>query len=57
MAKLVKYGLLSTNKNTIDHGYLIKAMCEFCGKKFNSVEEAKKCEVKHIDNCIKGVIK
>lgn len=52
MAKLIAYGLLSTNNNALA-GNLVKAMCEFCGKKFGSVKEAKQCEKKHINEFIR----
>lgn len=29
-------------------GNLVKAQCEFCGNKFGSIEEARKCESGHI---------
>lgn len=46
MAKLVAYGLLG-EKGTMA-GSLAKAQCEICGKKYGSVEEARKCEVNHV---------
>ena len=52
MAKLISYGLLSTSNNALA-GNLVKAMCEFCGKKFGSVKEAKQCEEKHINELIR----
>ena len=53
MAKLVGYAMMSANKNAIDDGHLAKAMCEFCGRKFGSIEEAKKCETKHLNDLIR----
>lgn len=53
MAKLVGYAMMSANKNTIDEGHLIKAVCEFCGRKFGSIEEARKCETKHLQDVIR----
>ena len=53
MAKLIGYAMMSTNKNAIDEGHLVKAMCEFCGKKFGSIEEARKCETKHLNDVIR----
>lgn len=53
MAKLVGYAMMSANKNAVDNGHLVKAMCEFCGRKFSSVEEAKKCEAKHFNDLIR----
>lgn len=52
MAKLVGYAMMSTNKNAINNGHLVKAMCEFCGKKFGSIEEARKCETRHLNDAI-----
>ena len=49
MPKLVSYACMSTTNNSIG-GTLVKAMCEFCGKKFGSVKEAKKCESNHIND-------
>lgn len=53
MAKLVKYAMMSANKNAINEGHLVKAMCEFCGRKFGSIEEARKCETKHLNDLIR----
>lgn len=53
MAKLVGYAMMSTNKNGTDGGHLVKAMCEFCGRKFGSIKEARKCETKHINDVIR----
>ena len=47
MAHLVKYGLLSTAENGLA-GNLVKAQCDICGRKFGSLEEARKCERNHI---------
>ena len=49
MAKLVGYGLMNTTRDGKDCSSLSKAMCEFCGKKYGSIEEARKCELKHLD--------
>lgn len=58
MPKLVAYGMLSI-KDSSYVGNLTKAMCEICGAKYGSLEEAKKCEYKHFDqvfkSCFKGV--
>lgn len=51
MPKLVKYGMMSTEKNGLG-GYLVKAQCYICGAKYGSVEEAKKCEEK----CLQEII-
>lgn len=53
MAKLVGYAMMSANKNSIDRGHLVKAMCEFCGRKFGSIEEARKCETNHFNDVIR----
>ena len=53
MAKLVGYAMLSTEKNAIDEGHLVKAMCEFCGAKFGSIKEAQRCESQHINDLIR----
>ena len=54
MTKLVGYAMMSANKNAIgDGGHLAKAMCEFCGRKFGSIEEAKNCENKHLNDLIR----
>lgn len=52
MAKFIGYAMMSANKNAIDDGHLVKAICEFCGRKFGSIEEARKCEVEHINESI-----
>lgn len=52
MTKLIGYAMASANKNAIDNGHLVKAMCEFCGRKFSSIEDARKCETKHINDAI-----
>lgn len=49
--KLVKYGMLSTENNAMA-GNLVKAMCEICGRTYGSIEEAKKCEQRHIEDMI-----
>ena len=54
MAKLVGYAMMFANKNAVgDGGFLAKAMCGFCGKKFGSIEEAKECETKHLNDLIR----
>lgn len=53
MAKLVEYGLMSTTRNGKDSCFLSKAMCEFCRKKYGSIEEARKCELKHLDDVLR----
>lgn len=51
LAKLISYGVLDIGGNALG-GYLTRACCEFCGKKFGSVQEARRCEVKHINEAI-----
>ena len=51
MPKLVKYGMMSTEKNGLG-GYLVKAQCWICGAKYGSIEEAKKCE----ERCLQEII-
>ena len=55
MAKLIGYSMMSANKNAKSNGHLVKAMCEFCGKKYGSIEEARKCEIKHFNDVIRKV--
>lgn len=55
MAHLISYGMLSTTDNSLA-GNLVKAQCDFCGKKFGSIEEARKCEQKHIQDAINPII-
>ena len=54
MAKLIGYGLMSTMNNSLG-GHLVKAQCEFCGAKFGSLEEAKKCETGHVNEMLRGL--
>ena len=53
MPKLIGYAMMSVNKNAINDGHLVKVMCEFCGRKFGSIEEAKKCETEHLNDLIR----
>lgn len=53
MPKMIAYGMLCTNKNAIA-GHLVKASCSFCGAKYGSEEEAKKCEAKHNNKLLRG---
>ena len=52
MPILISYGMLSTDKNELA-GHLVKAQCMFCGKKYGSAEEAKRCEAQHINEILK----
>jgi hypothetical protein len=49
---LIAYAQLSTNKNSLA-GNLVKAQCDFCGRKFGSLEEAKECEAEHLREFIR----
>lgn len=57
MANLVRYAMKSANKNAINEGHLVKATCGFCGRKFGSIEEAKKCKTKHLNDLIRKELK
>ena len=52
MAHLIAYAQMSLNKNALV-GNLVKAQCDFCGRKFGSLEEAKQCEAKHLREYIR----
>ena len=52
MAHLVAYAQLSTTTNALA-GNLVKAQCDFCGRKFGSLEEARECETKHLKDAIR----
>ena len=56
MAHLIEYGMLSTTINALA-GCLVKARCDFCGRKFGSLEEAKKCEAGRINKLIREEVK
>ena len=45
MPRLIKYGVLPS-------GCLTKAQCYICGAKYGSIEEAKKCE----ERCLQEII-
>ena len=47
--------MLSTNNNAMA-GNLVKAQCEICGRKFGSIEEARKCETGHISKAINDLL-
>lgn len=55
MAKLIAYGQLTTDNSLAEN--FVKAQCEFCGKKFGSLEESRKCESKHIMEMIGKTLK
>lgn len=52
---MIEYGMLSTTTNALA-GCLVKARCDFCGRKFGSFEEAKKCEAGHINKLIRETV-
>ncbi len=54
MAHLIKYGMMSATENGFA-GYLVKAQCDLCGKKYGSVEEARRCENRHMNNILKNM--
>lgn len=56
MAHLIAYAQMSLSKNALA-GNLVKAQCDFCGRKFGSLEEAKECEAKHLKDFIGYSIK
>ncbi len=43
MPHLIAYGMINSTSN------LVKAQCDICGRKYGSVEEAKKCEMSHFN--------
>lgn len=56
MPHLIAYAQMSTTKNALA-GNLVKAQCDFCGSKFGSIEEAKACEKKHVQDLIGNPLK
>ena len=56
MPHLIAYAQMKTNKNSLG-GNLVKAQCDLCGQKYGSIEEAKKCEAKHIQDLIGNPVK
>ena len=56
MAHLIGYAQMSTTDNAIA-GNLVKAQCDLCGKKYGSLEEAKKCEARHIERSIAEIVR
>lgn len=54
MAHLISYGMLSTSDNSLA-GNLVKAQCDFCGRKYGSIEEARKCENEHLNSIINNL--
>lgn len=56
MAHLIGYAQMSTTDNAVA-GVLVKAQCDLCGKKYGSLEEAKKCEAQHIEMSIAKIVR
>ncbi len=56
MPHLIAYAQMSTADNTLV-GNLVKAQCDLCGKKYGSLEEAKKCEAHHIERSITKIVR
>lgn len=56
MPHLIAYAQMSTTENALA-GNLVKCQCDLCGRKFGSIEEAKKCEKKHIRDFIGNPVK
>ena len=52
MAHLIAYAQMSLTENGLA-GNLVKAQCDFCGRKFGSLEEARECEAKHLREFIR----
>lgn len=54
MPELIGYIATSiAGANCTDDGHLVKAVCRFCGKKYGSLEEARKCEAR----CLNALIR
>ena len=43
----------NTARMSRDDGHLVKAQCGLCGEKFGSIEEAKQCERKHMNEILR----
>ena len=58
MPKLIGYMTMSVaGANGTNDGYLVKAVCSFCGKKYGSLEEARKCETRCLNALIRQDLK
>jgi hypothetical protein len=58
MSQFIGYNMMSdVTKNSKDDGHLVKAQCNFCGAKYGSSEEAKKCESSHFTNFLNDFFK
>lgn len=54
MPKLIGYMAMSVaGANGTNDGHLVKAVCSFCGEKYGSLEEARKCE----ERCLNALIR
>ena len=43
--------------NSTNDEHLVKAVCSFCGKKYGSLEEARKCETRCLNALIRQDLK
>ena len=58
MPKLIGYMTMPVaGTNGTNDGYLVKAVCSFCGKKYGSLEEARKCETRCFNALIRPDLK
>lgn len=58
MSQFIEYNrILNVDKNTKDDEHSAKIQCNFCGTKYRSIEEAKKCESTHFMNIINDFFK
>lgn len=51
MAHLIAYAQMTLMENGLTEN-LVKAQCDFCGRKFGSLKEAEECEAEHLKDCI-----
>lgn len=52
MAHLIAYAQMTLMENGLTEN-LVKAQCDFCGRKFGSLKEAEKCEAEHLREFIR----
>lgn len=58
MPKLIGYMTMPVaGANGTNDGHLVKAVCSFCGKKYGSLEEARKCETRCLNALIRPELK
>ena len=58
MPKMIGYMPMSVARaNGTSDGHLVKAVCSFCGKKYGSLEEARKCETRCLNALIRQDLK